>query len=1383
MKLASSLCCLGFLLTSVAVRLSDSQQVCTGTENKLSTLSDLDQQYRTLRKYYENCEVVMGNLEITSIDRSRDLSFLRSIREVTGYVLVALNQFEYLPLENLRIIRGTRLYEDRYALAIFLNYRRDGNFGLRQLGLKNLTEILNGGVYVDQNKFLCHADTIHWQDIVKNARPDHLVVPSNSSSSCQRCHRACNGRCWGPKEDQCQSLTKTVCAEQCDGRCFGPYVSDCCHPECAGGCSGPKNTDCFACTNFNDSGACVTQCPRPFVYNPTTFQLEHNPWAKYTYGAFCVKKCPHNFVVDHSSCVRACPSNKMEVEENRIKMCIPCTDICPKACDGIGTASLQTAQTVDSSNIDRFINCTKINGNLVFLITGIKGDVYHNIEPLDPEKLNVFRTVREITGFLNIQSWPENMTDLSVFSNLATIGGRALYSGISLLVLKQQWITSMQLQSLREISAGNVYVTNNSQLCYYNTVNWTRLFRINTQKALIRNNRDPKECILDRMVCDPLCSDAGCWGPGPDQCLSCRFFIRGRTCVESCNLHEGDVREFANGSVCLECDAQCEVPEDDALTCTGPGPDHCVKCRHFKDGPNCVEKCPDGLQGASSFIFKYAEANNECHPCHVNCTQGCTGPRLQDCIGVMDRTPLIAAGVIGGLFVVIIIGLSVAISVRRKSIKKKRALRRFLETELVEPLTPSGAAPNQAQLRILKETELKRVKILGAGAFGTVYKGIWVPEGETVKIPVAIKILNEATGPKANVEFMDALIMASMEHPHLVRLLGVCLSPTIQLVTQLMPHGCLLDYVHEHKDNIGSQLLLNWCVQIAKGMMYLEERRLVHRDLAARNVLVKSPNHIKITDFGLARLLDANEKEYNADGGKLLKYCLLLCQMPIKWMALECIHYRKFTHQSDVWSYGVTIWELMTFGGKPYDGIPTREIPDLLEKGERLPQPPICTIDVYMVMVKCWMIDADSRPRFKELAAEFSRMARDPQRYLVIQGDDRMKLPSPNDSKFFQSLLDEEELEDLMDAEEYLVPQAYSIPPLAYTTRSRMDPNRNQFAYQDGSFGMEDMMATIPRVVAVSAVSPGCSTQKQSKGQQGASGSSEAFEDSRCNGTLRKKASPRASTGDDSSGQRYSADPTVILCEHGARAETDQDGYMSAMQDKKPSDFLNPVEENPFVTHRRNGEVHTLERGYHSTSNGQPKLEDEYVNDPLYLNTFHNTGEKSHDALRKNGVPVVHTAAAAAATVAAANTITANNHTLSQTMQPAASSAHITTQPLYQGKPSISTLSGHTLHSAHPGHALHPTHTLHPAHTGTIKADLKAKKTFDSPEYWQHSLPPKATLHNPEYLQDCSTRFFYRQNGRIRPAVAENQEYLSDYALKPGTVLPPPPYRQRNTVV
>ena len=103
-----------------------------------------------------------------------------------------------------------------------------------------------------------------------------------------------------------------------------------------------------------------------------------------------------------------------------------------------------------------------------------------------------------------------------------------------------------------------------------------------------------------------------------------------------------------------------------------------------------------------------------------------------------------------------------------------------------------------------------------------------------------------------------------------------------------------------------------------------------------------------------------------------------------------------FIKSDHKWIYflGVTVWELLTYGERPYENVPARDVPELLEKGERLPQPSVCTIDVYMIMIKCWMLDAESRPSFKELADEFAKMSRDPGRYLVIQGDRFMRLPS-----------------------------------------------------------------------------------------------------------------------------------------------------------------------------------------------------------------------------------------------------------------------------------------------------------------------------------------------------------------------------------------------------
>uniref|UniRef100_A0ACB8EP00 Uncharacterized protein n=1 Tax=Sphaerodactylus townsendi TaxID=933632 RepID=A0ACB8EP00_9SAUR len=206
-----------------------------------------------------------------------------------------------------------------------------------------------------------------------------------------------------------------------------------------------------------------------------------------------------------------------------------------------------------------------------------------------------------------------------------------------------------------------------------------------------------------------------------------------------------------------------------------------------------------------------------------------------------------------------------------------------------------------------------------------------------------------------------------------------------------------------------------------QGMYYLEEHRMVHRNLAARNVLVKSPSQVQVADFGVADLLYPDDKKYFYNEIKT----------PIKWMALESIHFGKYTHQSDVWSYGVTLWEMMTFGSEPYTGIHLSEVPDLLEKGERLSQPQICTIDVYMVMVKCWMIDENIRPTFKELANEFTRMARDPPRYLVIKRESGtlplMEPPTISEKELdemetleMETELEEEELNNLFSSRQWM---------------------------------------------------------------------------------------------------------------------------------------------------------------------------------------------------------------------------------------------------------------------------------------------------------------------------------------------------------------------------
>ncbi|KAE8293466.1 Receptor tyrosine-protein kinase erbB-3 [Larimichthys crocea] len=946
------------------------------------------------------------------IESNWDFSFLKTIREVTGYVLIAMNHFQEIPLGQLRVIRGNSLYERRFALSVFLNYPKDGSNGLRQLGLANLTEILEGGVQIINNKYLSYGPWIFWQDIIRdNSAPIDIQYNGERGP----CHKSCRDYCWGPNKDQCQILTKTVCAPQCNGRCFGTRPRDCCHIECAAGCKGPLDVDCFACRHFNDSGACVPQCPQTLIYNKQTFQMETNPNAKYQYGSICVSQCPTHFVVDGSSCVSVCPPDKMEVEREGQRQCELCSGLCPKVCEGTGA---EHRQTVDSSNIDSFINCTKIQGSLHFLVTGILGDDFKNIPPLDAKKLEVFRTVREITDILNIQSWPNELNDLSVFSSLATIQGRSLYKRFSLMVMRIPTLTSLGLRSLREISDGSVYISQNANLCYHHTVNWSQLFRgrrVRLQKVMYVIH-----CVQTQA--------AGAQGPTNVSLVE--------TTVEMAHVWAAviftpELRGNLHGLMAS------------VLPVTQSGTDKCVACANLRDGPYCMSSCPTGVNdGQRGLIFKYPNREGHCEPCHHNCTQGCSGPGLNDCLEAARLA--VSSGQITGIalgvpacfiFCLVLFFLGVLYH-RGLAIRRKRAMRRYLESgESFEPLGP-GEKGTKVHARILRPSELKKIKTLGSGVFGTVNKGFWTPEGETVKIPVAIKTIQDSSGRQTFTEITDHMLsMGSLDHSYIVRLLGICPGPSLQLVTQFSSQGSLLEHIRQHKNSMDPQRLLNWCVQIAKGMYYLEEHCMVHRNLAARNILLKNDYQVQISDYGVADLLYPDDK----------KYVYTDTKTPIKWMALESILFRRYTHQSDVWSYGVTVWEMMSFGAEPYASVQPQEVPSLLEKGERLSQPHICTIDVYMVMVKCWMIDENIRPTFKELASDFTRMARDPPRYLVIKVEGAEMSPGEiHRRESERGLLDA----DLEDQDEEGLEDGLATPPLQHSpswslSRSRINSYRS----------------------------------------------------------------------------------------------------------------------------------------------------------------------------------------------------------------------------------------------------------------------------------------------------------------------------------------------------
>ncbi|CAH1959824.1 unnamed protein product [Acanthoscelides obtectus] len=267
-------------------------------------------------------------------------------------------------------------------------------------------------------------------------------------------------------------------------------------------------------------------------------------------------------------------------------------------------------------------------------------------------------------------------------------------------------------------------------------------------------------------------------------------------------------------------------------------------------------------------------------------------------------------------------------------------------------------APTYRDKWEIPRDELHLIKRLGRGNFGEVYYGKWKNN-----IEVAVKTLREGT-MSTSAFLQEAAIMKKFRHKRLVALYGVCSEQEpIYIVQEYMTKGSLLDFLRQDEgQGLEFEELVYIAFQVASGMEYLESKQLIHRDLAARNVLIGENNIAKICDFGLARVIEDNE--YCPKQGS---------RFPVKWTAPEAIVYGRFSIKSDVWSYGILLMELFTYGQVPYPGMHGREVIEMVEKGYRMPKPTSHYLpdEIYQIMINCWDANPEKRPTFEFLTHYF----------------------------------------------------------------------------------------------------------------------------------------------------------------------------------------------------------------------------------------------------------------------------------------------------------------------------------------------------------------------------------------------------------------------------
>ncbi|KAM8939306.1 megakaryocyte-associated tyrosine-protein kinase [Pelodytes ibericus] len=277
-------------------------------------------------------------------------------------------------------------------------------------------------------------------------------------------------------------------------------------------------------------------------------------------------------------------------------------------------------------------------------------------------------------------------------------------------------------------------------------------------------------------------------------------------------------------------------------------------------------------------------------------------------------------------------------------------------TKLVKPKSKEGVKSAEEKLAktgwLLSFHSLTLGEKIGEGEFGDVL------QGEYMGCPVAIK--NIKCDVTAQNFLAETTTMTKLQHRNLVNLMGVVLHNGLYLVMELMSKGNLVNYLRSRgRSMVKQQQLLRFSLDVAQGMEYLEEKHLVHRDLAARNILVSENEEAKISDFGMSN------SQLQPDD---------LSRLPIKWTAPEALQNNKFSSRSDVWSFGVLLWEVYAYGRSPYPKMTVKEVFERVQHGYRMEAPENCPPLMYSLMNSCWMEDPGKRPTFKKLRDKLEKM-------------------------------------------------------------------------------------------------------------------------------------------------------------------------------------------------------------------------------------------------------------------------------------------------------------------------------------------------------------------------------------------------------------------------